>query len=334
MSSAWPRVILGMFVLGLAGWVGVALFQPAKPPAQRQQWTSSKQCQECHTEVYAEWEDSWHAKSYIDPDVREQSQDFANTDCIDCHAPKPVLLTGVGKRVLPRADRRVEGVDCISCHLLPNGDIAGTITDPTAPCRPVATVDLQRPDYCGVCHNQHKTVDQWKATPYAEQGIGCVECHMPHRDGDPNKGRYHQMLGGHDLGLIQGSVALRASRQDDGVVRVEVENHSVGHAYPTDERSRASDVWWRPVGADDWHHLHRIRDPYRYETDLPRTLLDHGENRVLLIEDARADEPVEVMLVYKLAPYYRLPDTGEPISIGEVLDPLMDSQEVHRVTVE
>ncbi|MDA1266067.1 MAG: multiheme c-type cytochrome [Planctomycetota bacterium] len=332
MNSVLPRVLIGLVALGGALWLGGALLEPSAPPAQQRRWTSSQDCQECHAEVYAEWEDSWHAKAYIDPDVREQSKEFSNTDCIDCHAPKPVFVTGVGKRVLPRADRRHEGVDCLSCHLLPNGDIAGTITSPSAPCRPVATVDLQRVDYCGVCHNQHKTVDQWRATHYAEEGTGCVECHMPHRDGDVNKGRYHQMAGGHDLGLIQGAISLRA-RRVAGAVKIEVENHSVGHAYPTDERSRASDVWWRPVDSEDWHHLYRIRDPYRYESDIPRTLLDAGETKVLVLDDPAASQAIEVMLVYKLSPYYRRPDTGEPISTSEVVDPLIDSQEVHRVLV-
>ena len=327
------RALVGLSVLALAVWLGFALTHDPAPPAQLTRWTSSRDCRPCHEEVYKEWEQSWHSKSFLDPDVREQSRDFANTDCIDCHAPKEVFLTGVGKRVLPRADRRAEGVDCISCHLLPSGEVAGTLTNPSAPCRPVATVDLLRPEFCGVCHNQHKTVDQWRATTFAEEGRDCIDCHLPHRGGDPSKGRMHQMTGGHDLPRIQAAVALRAER-DGKAIHIEVENVGVGHAFPTDERSRAADLWWRPVGTEAWQHLHRIRDPYRYETDLPRTLLDGGELRKLELADPRAEGPVEVLLVYKLAPYYRLPDTGEPIPIEEVSDPLMDAQEVHRVLVE
>lgn len=334
MLSAWPRVVGGLFVLGFAVWLGTGLFAPSAPPAIRTQWTSSQDCRPCHQDQFAEWETSWHAKSFLDPDVREQSKDFSNTDCIDCHAPKEIFLTGVGKRVLPRADRRSEGVDCLACHLLPNGDVAGTITNPSAPCRPVAKVELQRVDYCGVCHNQHKTVDQWRETRFAEQGMGCVECHMPFRDGDENKGRSHVMVGGHDLGLVKGSVSLGAERQADGSVSVVVENHGVGHSYPTDERSRASDIWWRPVDSEDWRHLHRIRDPYRYETDLPRTLLLAGERRVIELDDPEAAGPIEVMLVYKLTPYYRDPASGSPVRAEDVLDPLTDSREVHRVRVQ
>ncbi len=339
MASIALRVLLGLVVLAGAAWLVTELFSPPEAPAERRRWVSSRQCRECHPEVYAEWDGSWHSKSFVDPDVRDLSKEFTNTDCIDCHAPRPVFETGVGKRVLPRSDRRAEGVDCIACHLLPSGDVAGTIDDPRAACRPVAKLELQRVDYCGVCHNQHKTVDQWRDTPYAEQGIGCLECHMPFRDGDPNRGRDHTMAAAHDLDLIRGAIVLEARREGERVV-VEVENVGAGHSYPTDERSRASDLWWRPVPSAEeeaeapWFHLHRIRDPYRYETDLPRNLLEHGERRRLDLEDPRAAGAVEVLLVYKLTPYYRDPATGEAVAIEEVTDPLTDSLEVHRVRVD
>jgi hypothetical protein len=156
---------------------------------------------------------------------------------------------------------------------------------------------------------------------------------MPVRDGDPTRGRDHTMHGGHDLELVRSAVSLDARREGGSVV-VEVENHGAGHAYPTDERSRASDLWWRPAGEEGWRHLHRIRDPYRWEVDVPSTLLHHGERRRLELEDPDAAGPVEVLLVYKLSPYYRDPATGEPVHLEQVTDPLSDAQEVHRVTVE
>lgn len=329
------RIALGLLVLGLAAWLLVALFGRPEAVAEALGFTSSAQCRDCHSEVYAEWEQSWHARSWTDPDVRapSQSNNFANKDCIDCHAPKDVFLTGLGKRVLPRSTRRSEGVDCLACHRLPDGRMAGTLTDPRAACRPVATLDLQREDFCGVCHNQHKTVDQWRATAWAERGEGCIFCHMPFRDGDPNRGRSHRMLGGHDLPLLQSAVSLTAHREADKVV-VMIENHGAAHAYPTDERSRASDLWWRPQGEQDWRHLHRIRDPYRYETDIPSTLLMPGERRRIELVDTDASGALEVLLVYKLTPYYRDPETGAAQFTSEVTDPLSDSREVHRVQVE
>jgi hypothetical protein len=173
---------------------------------------------------------------------------------------------------------------------------------------------------------------------------------MPLREGDPNAGRYHQMAGGHDLELVRSAVALRAARDEAGIA-VEVENLMRAHSFPTDERSRAADVFFRPAPADPaqrggWTHLHRIRDPYRHEVDQPSTLLQATpegpdgpwENntevhpvRPLRIPVEAAAGAIEVALFYKLAPYYR---DGETVLVTEeVTDPLIDAQLVHRVVV-
>ena len=282
---------------------------------------------ECHAEPYAEWEASQHAISWTNPRVRFLSNDFANQDCIDCHAPRPVFVTGIGERVLPRTARRHEGVDCLSCHQLPveaGGGMAGTRSDPRAACRPVATTDLTRPTFCAGCHNQHKTVDQWRESDWPERGDDCLTCHMPFRDGDPNRGRDHTFLGGNDLVMLRRAVELRASRANGGVV-VELENVGAGHAYPTDERSRRSDVFWRPVADGPWRHLWRIRDPYRYETDLASTLLHAHETKRLAIEGADAAGSIEVALFYMREPYWKDPEKPDPDAEATL---------VHRVVVE
>jgi hypothetical protein len=339
------RALLGLVVLGLAAWLAYALF--SAPPeegviggGETRVWTSSTQCAECHQAIYDEWAGSQHAQSWINEAVRapSQSDNFRNKDCIDCHAPQPVFLTGIGNRVLPRTSRRAEGVDCITCHLLPSGRMAGTINAPKAPCKPEATIALQRVELCAGCHDQHKTVQQWRITSYADRGEDCLTCHMPFRDGDPNEGRSHLMLGGHHLPLVQQAVELRAARVG-GAVQVEVANTGAGHAFPTDERSRAADVFWRPAPDDPdarggWRHLWRIRDPYRTEVDIPSTLLHAETTKVLTIEDPDAAGPVQVGLFYKLSPYYRDEAEDRVLATEDVDDPLMDAQLVHRVDVE
>jgi len=250
------------------------------------------------------------------------SENFSNTDCIDCHAPRPVFYTGIGNRVLPRSSRRAEGVDCIACHALPGGGVAGTIDDPTAPCRPVATIELQKPEFCAGCHNQHKTVDQWRESRYPDLGLGCLECHMPYRQDDPGLGRDHLCMGAHDLDLVRSAVELRGVREQGRWV-IEVENVAAGHSYPTDERSRASDVFWRPLAPEGeekppWKHAYRFRSPYRYEVDIVDTLLLAGENRRIplnpegALTEEGADGAIEVALFYKLSPYYTDPENPDP----------------------
>jgi hypothetical protein len=310
------RVAFVLLILALTGWVLVAVFAPAGEPTAPQSFTSSTECQACHETVYAEWQDSWHARSWDDPDVRSLSQDFANTDCIDCHAPRPIFSTGIGKRVLPRSSRRSEGVDCIACHVLPEGGVAGTIDDPTAPCRPTTRRELAREEFCAVCHDQHETVKEWSTSRYAEEGLGCIECHMPFRNGDPNQGRDHRCLGGHDEALVRSAVELRAAREEGRWIVV-VENVGAGHSFPTDERSRAADLFWRPLAAageapGPWRHAHRFRSPYRYEVDVQDTLLLVHEARRIPLEDGAARGAVEVALFYKLTPYYEDPERPDP----------------------
>jgi nitrate/TMAO reductase-like tetraheme cytochrome c subunit len=310
------RALLGLLLAALGVWLVVALFRPPAPVRELGPFTSSAQCAECHAGVYREWQASWHAQAWTDPEVRKLSNDFANADCIDCHAPRPIFETGLSSRVLPRSTRRVEGVDCIACHLLPDGRIAGTVDAPESPCRAVAQRELLAPEFCAGCHDQHGTVQQWRATRFAVPGPGfksCVDCHMPLRGGDPGAGRDHGMHGGHDLELVRSAVEL-TGRAEGGRFLVEVANVAAGHNYPTDERSRASDVFWRPLGApgEAWHHLHRFRNPYRHEVGLLNTELPAGETQRLWIDDPGAAAGVEVILVYKLSPYYADPERPDP----------------------
>jgi nitrate/TMAO reductase-like tetraheme cytochrome c subunit len=323
------RTILGVVVLG-ATILGLSLvFQRPPAAAEAAVFTSSNQCQACHADVFAEWSGSQHAQSWVNPAVRALSNDFANTDCIDCHAPRPVLETGLANRVLPRESRRNEGVDCIACHQLPNGRMAGTLQRDDVVCQPFATVDLSRVEYCAPCHDQHKTVEQWRGTEYAQQGIGCVDCHMPFRGGDPNRGRDHAMHGGHSIELVRSAVALDAKRSGATIV-ASVTNVAAGHHFPTDERSRAADVFWRPLGADGvgagpWRFAYRFRSPYRHEVELTDTLLPSKQTKTVEIADADAAGRCEIALFYKLSPYWLDPEHP---------DPEKEAQLVQRVVVD
>ena len=71
------KKLLGFVVIGLAGWLFIALVSSGGSEAGPSNFTSSKQCAECHADVYAEWETSWHAQSWVVADVRALSNDFA-----------------------------------------------------------------------------------------------------------------------------------------------------------------------------------------------------------------------------------------------------------------
>jgi nitrate/TMAO reductase-like tetraheme cytochrome c subunit len=316
--------VLGIAVALLAIWFMISLFAPTGGGEPARAWKSSAECATCHAEIYAEWQGSQHSKSWTNPLVRERSNDFANQDCIDCHAPRPVFITGIAERVLPRSTMRNEGVDCLSCHQLPNhadgtpGGMAGGVRNSDAPCRPEERRELVRPDFCAGCHNQHKTVDQWSASDFAK-GVDkqdCLDCHMPWVEplGTAKKHRSHVFPGGDSTEMLKRAVTLTGAPKD-GSWSVTLTNVGAGHSYPTDERSRTSDVFWRPLTDDEgapWNHMHRIRSPYRDEVGVPDTLLLAGEARVLPVtsesegagEAISSDTAIEVALFYRRTPIW------------------------------
>ncbi len=79
------KAVAGIVLLALTGWIFLAVFMPGESVAAPQQFTSSTECQACHANVYQEWQSSAHANSWVNPDVRSQSKEFSNTDCIDKH---------------------------------------------------------------------------------------------------------------------------------------------------------------------------------------------------------------------------------------------------------
>ena len=164
------------------------------------------------------------------------------TECIDCHAPQPIHITGVDKRVAPRRHARSDGVDCISCHLMEDGiSVAATRTVDTAgiegACRPVATEQMGVSTVCAGCHNQHETVDELLASGVDAE---CQTCHMPEVErtvGEGTKtGRSHVFPGAHSEEMHRTAVKLEV-RLEDGKVLADVTNVGAAHKVPTDARS-------------------------------------------------------------------------------------------------
>ncbi len=302
------NLILSSLGVGLGLWVLIAYLTP---PAETQSIRiySSQQCLSCHADVAAEWQSSHHQFAYQNPEVRKLSNDFSNQECIACHAPRPVLDFQPGERVLARQSERGLGVDCLACHALGEGGVATANLSPKidAPCRPQWVPRMASVEHCAACHNQHKTVEQWRAAPPALKGTNCFNCHMPQtwRQGG-RKGRDHSFKAGHDLASLQSAVLLQAAWESDGPW-VSLENNGCGHNFPTDERSRAADIQVRWLSADGdwgaWQHVFRFRDPYRDETDLTNTQIPAGALQRFPLSPPSESKEGEVRLLYRTNPF-------------------------------
>lgn len=327
------RRLLGMLLLGmLVAWFVWPDETGGPAPAQVGALDGSpNSCGQCHPSVLAEWRDSMHAAAFIDPQVRApgQSDDFRKSECLPCHAAAPVFSHGIepGTRVLARGSRRHDGVDCLTCHGLPDGGVAASRSGLSGACQPSLRAELQSQALCAPCHDQHNTHQEWKASPAALAGQDCNTCHMQRlrREGDeagaPRSGRSHRFLGGRDREFALAGLELSAHLPEGGgVLRVELHNRMAGHNLPTDSRNRAldlvvtlldergaelppiADLGDRHPGGETGSARLRFRNPYR-SSGQPSTQLPAGET-------ARLDVPLDpsarralVELFYKLEPW-------------------------------
>lgn len=307
--------ILGAFGLGLSFLAGGN--DPARA-ARSTRWESAKQCQSCHQEVYSEWETSHHGISFTNPEVKALSDDFRREECMDCHLPRPLAVTGFGKRTLPRRTFLDEGVSCITCHLGEDGGIVARNDRPEVPCKPKRSEAFLAVDSCASCHNQHQTTDQWRASHYAAQGIHCTNCHMPEADrkrpdGTIKKGRGHVYAGAHDKAVLLQAGKFTSAREGNELV-LSIENVGAGHNFPTEERHRAVDLEYRflskdgPIdgdgtgGAAGWSRAWRCRQPYRDEPG-ENTQLPAGQKKVVRVPVPEGAVAAETRMWYRLTPF-------------------------------
>jgi hypothetical protein len=196
---------------------------------------ANRDCRQCHAEVWQEWETSLHAQSWTSPNVQAAFQHFGHDrQCESCHAPEPVAAFTAGAVVALRAEFRESGVDCLSCHALPENRVAAARTIAAAPCRPTATPLLIESRHCAACHVAiHK---DWEESRYRAEGKTCQSCHMGGVASRPG-GKSHLCLGGHDDDLVRSGVTMTCRQEGDELV-VSVANHATGHNFPGERHNR------------------------------------------------------------------------------------------------
>ncbi|MCA8971467.1 MAG: hypothetical protein KDC95_16870 [Planctomycetes bacterium] len=273
-------------------------------------WESSTQCKECHEDVWSEWHGSHHQIAYLNPSVRKLSEDFRNKECQACHLPVPISMTGYAMRTLPRQTYPEEGISCLSCHLGKSGEVLARATVDSAPCKPVASEDFVSMRLCESCHNQHKTTDQWRASPQFQAGTSCNDCHMPEVerkgvDGSTHPGRGHRYLGAHDKPTLLKAGKFDVTKIGDEI-ELRLENIGAGHNFPTEERHRAVDMMVRFVNGDgtpsDWTRGYRFRQPYRDEPG-ENTQLPAGQAKAVRVGIPKDAVKAEARLWYRLTPF-------------------------------
>lgn len=284
-GAAWTTLVL--LALGWALFLGVLARQEVqraagvRPDFVRYPYLESGSCRRCHASSHEAWAASPHAKALRSLDPRDMSADEKVSACLPCHAPEPVLIA---REPVAREERRGEGVGCVTCHLTPEGMAARSAVQ--GACRPVASAALLSVDLCLPCHNAHGTVDQWRASSWAAQGVDCRGCHMPGGD--------HRMLGAHDAEALRRALTLEAAVEGGDLV-VRVGNVGAGHNIPSGRRSRSLEL---VVDLPDRQERYRFRNPFKGEGG-ENTQLPSGETRRLAWPGAG---PARVRLIFQFRP--------------------------------
>jgi hypothetical protein len=137
-------------------------------------YPSASQCGKCHIDIYEEWKQSEHSKSYSNDAFRFATNNYSFQDCLGCHSPVSIHSSGIPDT---RTAVRDEGVTCVSCHFK-QGTLAGPI-EPTATLVP-HEISLEKEFFttsalCGTCHQG--TYEEWRQAQI-EKKKTCQDCHM------------------------------------------------------------------------------------------------------------------------------------------------------------
>lgn len=279
VASATPAFAVGSPVK--AGTATVEMFPPAQGCA-------------CHSELVDEWSVSMHAQALSDPIFNAKvAQADKATDgkigpfCRRCHAPAADMTGEIaaGKITGPGT---IQGVGCMFCHQVtgmakgepgntsqlvePDGTRRAQITDPQAPHAAAYSKLHESAEICGGCHNVNHPVNgmhleatysEWKASPYAAEGVVCQDCHMTRQAGQrgPSRGEaamgaptrdniYHMTFVGAQVALgnaeqatamLKSAAEIKIDAPDADViaqgqsapVQVTITNVGAGHYLPT-----------------------------------------------------------------------------------------------------
>lgn len=180
--------LLGCMLVILIGSLALRAEDATNRLVEAYQGFQEGKCKSCHPAIWREWENSMHAKAWVDEiyqEIANQVED-RETKCDGCHAPQPVLITGVGEIPKLRSKQRESGVSCLVCHL----DAEGAMHGPPASAETYFHANVTDPIYtaptrlCSTCHGQptvpeHDQVSSFLKSKFAEGDKSCATCHMP-----------------------------------------------------------------------------------------------------------------------------------------------------------
>lgn len=311
----------------------------------------------CHSQLVQDWSGSMHAQALTDPlyltkraEADKATGGALGEFCDTCHGPAATMLGVMDQD--PLTGGAAEGVSCSFCHQVTglNGKPANTshlvepddtrraqIKDPQAPHKAAYSQFHETAEFCGGCHNVdhpingvhlEATYSEWKASPYASEGIVCQDCHMSAGPGEigpftgsaaagaPERDNIYAMtfvggqvaLGPSELATkrLQSAATMELAVDEivppgeDASVTVTVTNSGAGHYLPTG-LTEVRQMWL---------------EVYAEGPDGEKTVLGRRDFGTKL-KDAKGNSPVELWEAAGIASDDRIPPRE---SVTEVYD--------------
>jgi hypothetical protein len=214
-------------------------------------------CGQCHQRQFDDWRQSLHAHAFSAGLVgqfpglgkRESNR------CLDCHAPlaeqkfahESQIMEALEKLGRPSSLKRLPlrhaGVSCASCHVRnwrrygPPPRDSGRVGQVEASAHGgfYATRTFEQSRFCAACHQfpqsaavngkpLENTVEEWRRSRFAKDGIQCQTCHMPDRR--------HEFKGIHDPAMTRKGLEFDVHRAGHGGELI-IRSTWIGHAFPT-----------------------------------------------------------------------------------------------------
>jgi len=257
-----------------------------------------KRCGMCHKEIHQEWQQSLMSQSFthewdqveyfklaLPHALKLQKVSGIKGDCIACHGPLAFLSGDIPPKPAEAGTRANEGVSCEICHNItgtteevpfnfsfiiePDKVKQGPRGDAKSPAHDVKYSEFTiSPELCATCHDEQSpygawvktTYREWKASPHANGGKRCQDCHMYHAPGKSAFGgkeradmAHHNFHGSHFPSKLAGTVDLALYTKNKEItpgskleLRAELFNGKAGHYIPsgsTEERMLWMEVW-------------------------------------------------------------------------------------------
>lgn len=182
------------------------------------EFSTAKECGECHPTHYDQWQQSMHAYAAHSPVFDAMAQKaFRDTSgevgdfCTSCHSPIGAIQGETGaSTAATRSDLSKNSVSCEVCHSAvdhaqPVGNLSLSFTTSGEKYGPYGTESteghdsqysalLEAPELCGSCHDVYnfpglrieEAYTEYAASPAEQQGITCQNCHMGTIPGQPS----------------------------------------------------------------------------------------------------------------------------------------------------